>query len=301
MIFKTKSFTAALLCALILVLAAGCAAAPNPANYPVGPGSANTALNAEAKDAYIAFLDGNGKVTTSEAFNNAAREQEFYYGLPVGTYTFEQLKEAVAELEMSDSTVQYALFDFGRDGVDELALRFDSIDDSFMNWVGIIRWNGSSLELNYNYEDGYRTYSELYDTGYLNIGGSGGAGLHGFTVVGFSGTGVGRDIFTLNEYSELFANGIGYDLSKDWDAFTDGLDDPEGATKLVVREYKTDNGEIILSATGWSEDETLRAAEEAFIARLEGLGATSISDEEMDALSSLAPYEGAPVEWIEKQ
>ena len=50
---------------------------------------------------------------------------------------------------MRESRAQYAFVDLGGDGVNELALRFESTDPSFNNWVGIVKYNGTSLDLNY--------------------------------------------------------------------------------------------------------------------------------------------------------
>jgi len=56
---------------------------------------------------------------------------------------------------------------------------------------------------------------------------------------------------------------------------------------------------VKLSVSDWSEDEAMRAEEEAMIDRFVSLGAQLIAEEEMDRLSSLAPYESAEVVWTD--
>ncbi|MDD2596018.1 MAG: hypothetical protein PHD11_09445 [Bacteroidales bacterium] len=125
----------------------------------------------QSEQAYMDFLNGKIKVTTCEQFRADDNNGNFD-GILYGSYSFSELKDAVAENEMSESNPKYAMVDFGHDGTTELVLRFESKNISFNSWVGIIKFDGTNLNLNYYYEDGYRTFSNLYTSGYLVTGGA---------------------------------------------------------------------------------------------------------------------------------
>lgn len=255
-----------------------------------------TDLNAAAEQAYMDFLAGKSEVKTAESFREDDAEYN-YDGLLYGEYSLDEMKELIEEYEMSSSTVRYAFADLGQDGVNELVLRFDSIDDNFMNWTGILRYNGSGLDLNYYYEDGYRTFAHLYDSGWLITGGSMGAGAGVTSIIGFDGEGFGVEKFSLYEYYGRFADSIGYDLTENWNIIENSFSNDYNG-EFFVREYN-DGTVVKLSVSDWSEDQALRAEEEAYIDRLVNLGAQLITNEEMDEISSFASYETAEVAWTD--
>ena len=240
-------------------------------------------VNTGAETAYMEFLSGKSSVTTAECFRDD--DQEYNQdGLAFGTYTIGELRSAIAEYEMSESAVKYTFFDFGNDGTEELILKFESVDPAFMNWTGIISYDGENLCLNYSYEDGYRTYSVLYDGGYLENGGSSGAGAHGYRIVSFDGKGFGTEEYRQNEYYGSFAESIEFDLTGDSNWEDEHAIPYESG--LLVYEYIKDGNVKIAVSEGWSEDTPLRYEEEDYISYLISLGAEQISMEEMNALCS---------------
>ena len=261
-----------LLLALVLLLS-GCGKAAEKTE------DANTG----AETAYMEFLSGRSSVTTAECFRDD--DQEYNQdGLAFGTYTIGEMRSAIAEYEMSESAVKYTFFDFGNDGTEELVLKFESVDPAFMNWTGIISFDGENLGLNYSYEDGYRTYSVLYDGGYLENGGSSGAGAHGYRIVSFDGKGFGTEEYRQNEYYGSFAESIEFDLTGDSNWEDEHAIPYESG--LLVYEYIKDGNVKIAVSGGWSEDAPLRYEEEDYIGYLVSLGAEQISMEEMNALCS---------------
>lgn len=252
-------------------------------------------INIEAEQAYMAFLNGKISVNTSEKFR--ADDGEYNYdGLLYGTYSYEELKAAIIEFEGHGVITKYALVDFGQDGVNELVIRFDNVDPSFLNWIGIIRYNGEGLDLNYSYEDGYRTSSMLYNSGYLLMEGSMGAGASASTLVGFDENGIGTDIFSANSFYGSFVESVAYDLCVDGTGLTGDYNDIAGVSAIEVNEYMA-GGAVKLSVSGWSKDTTVREREEALIGELENLGAEIVSEDDMKVLCSLSPYEAPEVTW----
>ena len=288
---EKRFFSLALCAMLVLSLFAGCAARPD-AQSDV-PEQSN-----EAERAYMDFLSGVGSVTTAEKFGE---DDEYNYdGLLYGSYTYSELKSAISELCMSDVVTKYAFLDFGSDGTNELLLQFEPVDDTLLSWVGTIRYDGGELRLNDHYEHGYRTEAELFSSGYLKLGGSFGAGAHGYSLLRFDESGVLSPILTESELHGDFAYCIVYDLREDGGALTDEFSANAllDRSELLVREYFAD-GAVKLCAYDLSSDPTIREGEEAFLGELEALGAELISDAEMDALCSLEPYSAPEVEWLD--
>ena len=244
---------------------------------------------------YMDFLNGSGKVQTSEQFK--ADDSEYNAdGLIYGSYSFSELKAAVAEFQMAEMNSEYALVDFGNDGIKELVLRFESANPNFMNWTGIIHSNNGNLELNSSYVDGYRTAAELYDNGYLLISGSSGAGVHNSMLKSFNANGTMYDVLSFNEYYGSFAEEIEFTLSQNTN-WEDNHHIPYESL-IEVKEYIEGEKVKVAVVGGWSEDAAIKAEEEDFIGYLESLGAELISAEEMNGLISIDSYKGNEVQWI---
>ena len=267
-------------------------------NQPVTEVTVETTTEAAVKtpeQVYTDFLNGSGKVQTSEQFK--ADDSEYNAdGLIYGSYSFSELKAAVAEFQMTEMNSEYALVDFGNDGIKELVLRFESANPNFMNWTGIIHSNNGNLELNSSYVDGYRTAAELYDNGYLLISGSSGAGVHNSMLKSFNANGTMYDVFSFNEYYGAFAEEIEFTLTQNvnWE---DNHHIPYESL-IEVKEYIEGEKVKVAVVGGWSEDAAIKAEEEDFIGYLESLGAELISAEEMNGLISIDSYKGNEVQWI---
>lgn len=252
--------------------------------------------NEAARKAYMDFLEDKTTVTTAEHFREDDKEYNYDY-LLYGKYDYKHLKDCVSNHEPYLMLAKYELVDFGNDGVDELVLRFENQEDSCMSWTGIIKYNGNGLELNAAYEDGYRTYSSLYTNGYLEIGGSSGAGAHGFTLKQIDENGFATDVYTANVYYSTFATVIGYDLAENFEGF--GEDEEQlFESGVCVYEYKDKNG-VKIAVTDWDEDETIRKAEEKMINKFVELGAEMISVEEMEKLCDTTKIVGTEVAWMD--
>ncbi len=288
---KKRILALAVIAVLIMSMLVGCA------NTAPLSEQKDEKINAAARQTYMDFLGGKVKAKTAESFR--ADDEEYNYdGLLFGEYSLDEMKSAVEAVEMTESKVKYAFLDFGNDGVEELVLRFESINPDFLTWTGVLRSEGDGLYINYYYEEGYRSYASLYSTGWLYSGGSMGAGASTYSITRFDGKGVGSKQFSVSDYNGFFAEEIGYDLSADWFNRVGGWSGNYNSDEFNVREYVDENG-VKLAVIAWSEDASMRAEEEALIDELAALGASVVSLEDMDAISDTSPYEGEAVAWLE--
>lgn len=253
----------------------------------------------EAETALMSFLEGNGTAQTSDLFND--EESDRYYCLDYGTYTYDELRQAVEETEGGRSSAKYALLDLNNDSHKELVLRFDAgANTSLINWIGIFHYTAQNgIILEDEYSDGYRTYSTLYNTGFLEIGGSDGAGMHGHSLYGFNDNCQREEIFYSGDLGSSFAPYMLYDIMDDNDEaysiisqFTDSLID----SRMCVNEYKDADGVRFL-ATELSDDPTINESENALIDTFEKYGAVKVTEDEMLALTNTSGY-GEEVEWV---
>ena len=233
-------------------------------------------------------------------YNSLNLNSTLYYGMLYGEYTCAELKENIEKLEYTTSEIKYAIVDLNGDGEKELALQFASTEDSGENWVGIIRCKEGKLELTYSYEYGYRTEATLYENGLLAIGGSWGAGAYGMDYYRFDENCGADHLFSSNSYIGSFATQIAYDLQTDPSEVLDPTGDSDllVESRLEVSEYipAEKNGEgVKLSASGYSEDAGVKAAEEKMMQDLAAQGAELISGDEMDQLCSIET--GTEVTW----
>lgn len=278
---KKKIILACMLLALAVL--AGC-----------GEKSPSRDKNEAAEAAYMDFLNGKGEVIVSEGL----KEETVTYDLVINSdkYTYETLKAAVSEKEGTGSIPQYCFIELTGDTVNEMLLRFNAENEIFFNWTGVFTYKDGTIFLTDFYDDGGRVFAEFYDTGYLRIGGSSGAGAYGYTLNGFTDDARLSPIFTENNYYSNYATMVAYDLTNNEQGLTDDYDDLSYGSMLLVREYIR-NGEVKISVSDWSEDSAVRARENEMVNDLIGLGAEMISEEKMDEYTSLKAYESAVVVW----
>lgn len=241
------------------------------------------------EQAFQEFLAGKREIKfTQDSYNG------FYYELERRSYDYDSLKTAVTAIEMKPGRPYYAQLDVN--GTALYVLRFESIDPSFNNWNGIVRFDGKDLILTNYYEDGYRTYSELYKNGLLNVGGSFGAGAHGSTYELISEEGERNLIFDSNYYFGSFAEMVAYNLNN-YDYYIPNPDIWE-YSELQLSELLV-NDKVYICVDEYSSDEDVKAAEMQMIADLKGLGAIEISSEEMLSMMDIEAYTGGTdfVEW----
>ena len=141
-------------------------------NAPVENTEATEAPENEMPDTeadFKSFLEGNAKAKTAESLKSKY-EEETYGGLAYGEYTLEELRREVAENQMTEAAVKYTYLDCNHDGIDELFVRFEALNSSFLSWTGVIRDTEDGLQICSSYEDGYRSYADLYKSGYHTYG-----------------------------------------------------------------------------------------------------------------------------------
>lgn len=258
----------------------------------------NKETNEMAENAYMEFLKGNSTITTAELFKEDDNDEYPMDGLNYGTYNYEELKLSIQEFEMCDMTTKYAFVDLGHDGINEMVLRFESKDPSFMNWVGIVAYNGEGLDLNFYYEDGYRCFANLYTSGYLQTGGAMSAAGTTVSWYNFDEQGFGNRVFRLDEYFGTSAVEITYLLSEEGLPINGDYDDIAVLTEMIVSAYVTDEG-VKISSSNMSSNEYVKTKEKELVEEIQGLGATLIDDGYMKEMCDMDEFVTDVVEFTE--
>jgi len=254
-----------------------------------------TGENDLAVKAYTEFLNGERSLKTAECFKEDDEEGN-YDGILYGAYDYPALRNAIVENVWDEVESQYTLVDFGNDGVNEMVLRFTSMQSDYMNWTGIIGFDGEELSLNFYYDDGYRTLARLYKDGRLVTEGSAGAGAYCFAGFELDQKGNKESECFAAYYYGTYATSVFYDLTEDYFDLVNSFDDIAASSDFTVTEYKAD-GVIKISVTDWSTDTETRAREEEMISKMEELGAEVLSEEEMKKLCKVFESEGDEVNW----
>ncbi|MDY3868572.1 MAG: hypothetical protein SOZ52_04320, partial [Pyramidobacter sp.] len=213
-----------------------------------------------------------------------------------GTYSLDELKAAVDKSATIKHAIKYAFADFGNDGADELILRFESKEQDFNSWTGIIKQTASGLVLCDYYEDNSRAPAVLYASGYLCTGGAMGAGGEITEISRFGADGRGTRLFMLKKLYGTAAASAVYDLKKNVNAMKGDYSSIMGSSRLVTRVHSA-NGKVKIAAEGWSRSTSVRKKEKALIRELVKLGAKEVSKAEMDKLFSLSKYQKDEIVW----
>jgi len=137
-------------------------------------------------EAYKKFLKNEAKVSFDPYMpysNNSIYEQALY--TKGSEYTLSEVLDIVTAEYFDNFTnekikyIDYSYIDCGKDGVKELALRFNGMDiyepDDGSTLVYIIKYIEGKLSLCYYYETWARSDTTLNEYGYIESGGSGGA------------------------------------------------------------------------------------------------------------------------------
>lgn len=249
----------------------------------------------EAQKVYLDFLKGETKIKTADKY----KEDDFSInvdGLRYGEYTYEELSETIAEFENTQMDAYYAfLIDEQKETVN-MFLRFESKEFGFNNWTGILHSTEDGIILNDSFEDGYRTYATVYDNGYLEIGGSNGAGAHVSGIEKLDENGVRHSIFNGEYYVGGFATLLAYSITGGSTGLEEGYFESDDETALSVRAYVTET-EVKMEVSEYSEDAVVRQREETMVNDLLELGAVLVSTEEMDQLLNTDKYKSNEVIW----
>ena len=245
-------------------------------------------------DAYDMFIAGEMSVTVIN------EDDDEYTSPDPGTYTYEELRDAaIATLNYGgggEYDVKYALFtpDSGEEGDDVLVMYIENHDPSFMNWIGFIGYNNGKLELKYFTEFGYRSYFDLYYTGDILYGGSGGAGAHYQSYMT-----VQTDSSVQTEYDSAYlystwGSDAFYMIDPDYDYYSiPALDDTSALEMTVAKK----DDKVYICVEKWSDAKAVKEQEEAYIKALEELGAIVVDDEEMARITANSVDESKTMTW----
>ena len=244
-----------------------------------------------AAEVYESFLNGEISATTGAYFS----DDDNYPALDEGSYDFGTLKATAESMECGECEASHAFVTSADGGADLLVVKFETKDSSLLNYYAVLCAQADgTLEITFEYEDGYRSYSSLFQTGFVQVGGSAGAGANVNTVYMLNSDGSATEAFGMNNFWGSFAEQICYDINPEIDYESIPLMDPESEAEIV--EY-TENGEVYFAVTGETEDEGINANEKAFFEALEGMGAHKVEYEEIESMMAKYAYEGEEVVW----
>ena len=247
-----------------------------------------------ASKAYTEFIEGKTKVSTAGCFDaNSGRK---YFELTFGTYTFDEIKKAVKFDPAFGSVVRYSILDCGKDGMPELALRFDMLDHSTSSAICIIGYDNGELVMNSLIEQKVPDEYMLYDSGFLESATVPFRGMYKMVLIKVEPGGKCSEVFTYSEYQGSYAANVIKHLSKSEEESGTGFENLPNS--FIVREFISE-GQVVISVDGWSGTDTDRALEEQLVNKLKSLGAEEVSDEKMKELASTKDYLVKEVSWTD--
>ncbi len=243
-------------------------------------------------DAYDMFIAGEMDVTVVY--------DDEYTGPDAGTYSYEELRDAAIEElgygQGGEYDVKYALFtpDSGQEGDDVLVMYIENHDPSFLNWIGFIGYNNGKLELNYYTQFGYRSYFDLYYSGDILCGGSGGAGAHyqDYKIVKPDAT-----VETVYSSAYLYAawcSDVFYTIDPEYD-YTSIPELDEASALEMTRVTK--DGTVFICVSKWSDTKAVKEQEEAYVQALVDLGAVVVDEAEIERISANSVDESKTMTW----
>ena len=155
-----------------------------PTTAPIIPTPTPKELSIKA---YEKFMKNKTKVSFDRFMPKDDMEEALYK--KGREYTLSEVLDIVTAYYFKNSTnkkinyIDYSYIDCGKDGVNELVLRFNGMDiddeDDDSTLVYIIKYIDEKLSLCYSYETWARSESTLNEYGYYQSGGSNGASNHG--------------------------------------------------------------------------------------------------------------------------
>ena len=229
-------------------------------------GCGRTSTTNPRVEAYEKFLDGEMDVIVENS--------ELVNYPEAGTYSLQNLADAAYKLyygqDSPEFVTQYSVFmpQNGEKGDDVLAIRVKTSGHEDFGWIGFIAFNDGKLEMKYCSDYGYRTFLELYDNGDVVKGGSGGAGTLYSDYLNILPDGSAKVIYKSATLYSDWCNEIFYSLDPDYAE----IPMPSDSSILKIIKVEKD-GNIYICADQWSDDDTIKAQEEAYVQELEELGA----------------------------
>jgi hypothetical protein len=251
---------------------------------PVDGGSAENAA-----DIYESFINGEISAVTGDYFSDT----DNYPALEAGSYDFGTLKATAENIECGECDTDYTTVTSADGGAELMVVRFATKDENLLNYYAVLCAKADgTLEITYEYEDGYRSYSALFENGYVEVGGSAGAGAQVSSVYMLNSDGSATAAYTLNYFWGSFSEQIAYDINPEIDYNNIPLMDPE--SEAQVMEY-VENGEVYFAVTAWTEDEDIHEGEKTFFEALEGMGAHMVEQEDIESMKAkyALPAEGS--------
>ena len=246
-------------------------------------------------DAYEMFLAGEMDVTL---IND---EDDEYTSPDPGTYSYEELRDAVtSELGYyigGDFDIKYALFtpDSGQEGDDVLVMYVESEEGAAgNNWIGFIAYNNGKLELKYFAGFGYRSYLDLYYSGDILYGGSGGAGAHYQDYIVINPDSSADVVYESAYLYASWCNDVFYELDPEYDYLLIPELDPSSELEMT---RVTKDGKVYICVSSWSGNKAIKEQEEAYVQTLEDLGAIVVDEAEMERLTANNIDESKTMTW----
>ena len=151
----------------------------------------------------------------------------------------------------------------------------ESPDPGYISWIGFIAYNDGYLVMNYYTEFGYRTMFELYNTGEILSGGSGGAGAsyNDYMVVRPDGL-----VQIVYKSATLFSTWCN-EIFRSLDPNIQYSDIPQLTDSSMLKIVKVEkDGKVYICPSNWNEDEDIKTQEEDYVSKMEEMGAI-VTDE----------------------
>ncbi len=245
-------------------------------------------------DAYEMFM--NGEMEVNVLYDPGDEYSDGRCPQP-GTYTYEELIDALKETFYADFDVNYAYFtpETGEEGDDVMALYLEAEAAAGYNWMGFIAYEDGKLVMNYNEYFGYRSFFDLYWDGKVISGGSGGAGAsYNFLSQVYPDASV-KTVFKEAYFYSTWCSEVAYIINPDI-AYEDVPVLVDGSNIEMDVVYD-DNGNVKFSVTGWSDNKATKAEEEAFVQALTDMGAVQTDVDTISALTETGIDESRTMTW----
>lgn len=246
-------------------------------------------LDMPRSDAYEMFIAGEMDVNV---IADPDDEYSEYMVPAAGTYSYEELINAVAEEYPGTYDVRYTMFtpDTGEEGDDVMVIYMENHDPSFYSWIGFASYDRDGLNMRFCQEFGYRTFFDLYYDGYVLTGGSSGAGSQIMDCYRVLPDSSFECVYRSSHLYSTWCGDITWTLDPDMDyELRPTLPNESGLEMRVV--YLND-GDVRFCATGFSDNKSVKTEEERFIRQITEMGAVQVTPEDIDSLIAVDIDEG---------
>lgn len=235
-------------------------------------------------DAYEMFLAGEMDV------NVIADPEDIYseYMVPAeGTYSYDELIDAILTGYPGKYDVKHTMFtpDTSEEGDDILVLYLENHDPSFYSWIGFMAYDKDGLNMRYCTTFGYRSFFDLYYDGYVLTGGSNGAGAQDFNCHVVLPDSSLRTMFKSSHLYSSWCGNITYTLDPDMDYEIRPTLTMDSGLEMNVLYFG--DSDVRFTASGFSNNKSVKAEEERFIQQIIDMGAVQIDADEYASLTDV--------------